>query len=214
MYALYLKMVIDVSIGQFLACLLSLRLTSTNWFQLGMASALETLCGQAFGAKLSHMLGIYLQRSWIVVLSFTVLLLPLFIFAAPILRLLGQEEPVASASGPFSLWFIPIIFALAFSYTFQMYLQAQSRNIVVSYLAALALALHISFSWLMVRELSLGVAGAMGSMALAMWIPVLGQFTFLTCGGCPDTWKGFSTAAFRDLWPVIKLSLSSGGMVW
>ncbi|XP_057492685.1 protein DETOXIFICATION 27-like isoform X2 [Actinidia eriantha] len=33
---------------------------------LGMASALGTLCGQAFGAKKHHMLGIYLQRSWIV----------------------------------------------------------------------------------------------------------------------------------------------------
>ncbi|KAI4366553.1 hypothetical protein MLD38_022416 [Melastoma candidum] len=32
---------------------------------LGMASALETLCGQAFGAKRYHMLGIYMQRSWI-----------------------------------------------------------------------------------------------------------------------------------------------------
>lgn len=181
--------------------------------QLGMASALETLCGQAFGAKQSHMLGIYLQRSWIVVLFFTILLLPLFIFATPILRLLGQEEAVASMAGTFSLWFIPIIFALAFSYTFQMYLQSQSRNMVVSYLVALALVLHISFSWLMVPKLSMGVAGAMGSMALAMWIPVLGQFAFLVCGGCPDTWKGFSMSAFQDLWPVIKLSLSSGAMV-
>ena len=33
--------------------------------QLGMASALETLCGQAYGAKQNHMLGIYLQRSCI-----------------------------------------------------------------------------------------------------------------------------------------------------
>ncbi|MFQ6640386.1 hypothetical protein Gotur_014332 [Gossypium turneri] len=35
---------------------------------LGMASALETLCGQAFGAKQYHMLGLYMQRSWIVLL--------------------------------------------------------------------------------------------------------------------------------------------------
>ncbi|CAN1288533.1 Protein DETOXIFICATION 27 [Linum perenne] len=33
---------------------------------LGMASALETLCGQAYGAKKYYMLGVYLQRSWIV----------------------------------------------------------------------------------------------------------------------------------------------------
>ncbi|KAA8545936.1 hypothetical protein F0562_020613 [Nyssa sinensis] len=33
---------------------------------LGMGSALETLCGQAVGAGQLNMLGIYLQRSWII----------------------------------------------------------------------------------------------------------------------------------------------------
>ena len=31
--------------------------------QLGMGSAVETLCGQAYGAQKYDMLGIYLQRS-------------------------------------------------------------------------------------------------------------------------------------------------------
>lgn len=181
--------------------------------QLGMASALETLCGQAFGAKQSHMLGIYLQRSWLVVISCSILLLPLFIFTTPILRLLGQEESVASMAGILSIWFIPIVFSNVFTYTFQMYLQAQSKNYIIVYLAALTIFLHISLSWLTVTKLSMGVAGVMGSMIIAMWIPVLGQFAFVTCGGCPDTWKGFSADAFKDVWPVVKLSLSSGAMV-
>ncbi|KAI4368477.1 hypothetical protein MLD38_017032 [Melastoma candidum] len=33
---------------------------------LGMGSALETLCGQAFGAGQIDMLGIYMQRSWVI----------------------------------------------------------------------------------------------------------------------------------------------------
>ncbi|KAK8610045.1 hypothetical protein V6N13_026589 [Hibiscus sabdariffa] len=31
--------------------------------------------------------------------------------------------------------------------------------------------------------------------------------------GCKETWKGFSMLAFKDLWPVVKLSLSSGVML-
>jgi Na+-driven multidrug efflux pump len=42
--------------------------------QLGMASALETLCGQSYGAKQYHMLGIYLQRSWIILFACAVML--------------------------------------------------------------------------------------------------------------------------------------------
>ncbi|KAH0647198.1 hypothetical protein KY285_032446 [Solanum tuberosum] len=32
-------------------------------------------------------------------------------------------------------------------------------------------------------------------------------------GWCKDTWTGFSFLAFKDLWPVVKLSLSSGVML-
>ncbi|KAH8516275.1 hypothetical protein H0E87_004579 [Populus deltoides] len=66
---------------------------------LGMASALETLCGQAFGAKRYHMLGIYMQRSWIVLFLCCFLLLPFYVFAAPLLKFLGQPDDVAEQSG-------------------------------------------------------------------------------------------------------------------
>lgn len=62
--------------------------------QLGMASALETLCGQAYGAKKYHMLGIYLQRSWIVLTGCAICITPIYIFSGPILLALGQEEHI------------------------------------------------------------------------------------------------------------------------
>ncbi|KAK1316550.1 Protein TRANSPARENT TESTA 12 [Acorus calamus] len=184
-----------------------------NGVMLGMASALETLCGQAYGAKQYNMLGIYLQRSWIIVFSTSIFLIPLFVFAEPILMLLGQDPSIASTARTISLWFIPLIFSYAFSFTFQMYLQAQSKNIVIAYLAALSLSLHVLLSWLLGFKLQLGLAGVMSSMILAAWIPIFGQMAFVFCGGCPLTWTGFSTRAFEDLWPVLKLSLSSGAML-
>ncbi|CAM8997518.1 unnamed protein product [Rhodiola kirilowii] len=70
---------------------------------LGMTSATETLCGQAFGAQQHHMLGIYLQRSWIIILLALTLMLPIYIFATPIYKLLGQDENIANAAGSISL---------------------------------------------------------------------------------------------------------------
>jgi MATE family multidrug resistance protein len=67
-----------------------------------MGSALETLCGQAYGAKQYHMLGVYMQRSCIVLFVFAVLLLPTYIFATPILKLLGQADDIAELSGSVS----------------------------------------------------------------------------------------------------------------
>lgn len=182
--------------------------------QLGMASALETLCGQSYGAKQYHMLGIYLQRSWIILFVCAVLLLPIFIFTTPLLKLLGQESSISSMAGIISIWFIPVIFSYVWGFTLQMYLQAQSKNVIITYLAVLTLALHFFFSWLLARKLSLGLDGIMISMIFAMWLPVIGQLGFVFFGGCPQTWTGFSFDAFKDLWPIIKLSLSSGLMLW
>ncbi|KAF2288125.1 hypothetical protein GH714_004564 [Hevea brasiliensis] len=55
--------------------------------------------------------------------------------------------------------------------------------------------------------------GATASTILPYWIPNMGQLAFVTCGGCGETWKGFLFLAFKDLFPVIRLSLSSGAMV-
>ncbi|WRX23840.1 Multi antimicrobial extrusion protein - like 10 [Theobroma cacao] len=184
-----------------------------NGVLLGMASALETLCGQAFGAKQYHMLGIYLQRSWLVLFITAFCLLPLYIFATPLLIALGQDEKIAEVAGYVSNWFIFVVFSFIVSFTCQMFLQAQSKNMIIAYLAAFSIGIHIFLSWLLAMKLNFGLTGAMSSTVLAYWLPNIGQILFVTCGGCKDTWKGFSMLAFKDLWPVVKLSLSSGAML-
>nr|QBM79462.1 MATE32 [Rehmannia glutinosa] len=184
-----------------------------NGLLLGVASGLETLCGQAYGAKQYHMLGIYLQRSWIVLVVTSTLLLPVYIFAAPILKALGQDEAIAEMAANIALWFVPVIYSFAVSFSCQMYLQAQSKNMIITYLAAFSLSIHVFLSWLLTVKYKFGITGAMVSTILAYWIPNIGQLIFVISGGCPETWKGFSTLAFKDLWPVVKLSLSSGAML-
>ncbi|RHN47577.1 putative multi antimicrobial extrusion protein [Medicago truncatula] len=93
-----------------------------------------------------------------------------------------------------------------------MFLQAQSKNKIIAYLAAVSISIHVFMSWLLTVKFKFGVNGAMTSILLAYWIPNLGQLVFIMTK-CPDTWKGFSFLAFKDLWPVIKLSLSSGVML-
>ncbi|MBA0611889.1 hypothetical protein Godav_012540 [Gossypium davidsonii] len=191
----------------------SVKCLKLLFMQLGMASALETLCGQAFGAKQYHMLGIYLQRSWIVLFATALCLLPIYIFTTPILIALGQDETIATVAGYISYWFIGIVFSFIVSFTCQMFLQAQSKNMIIAYLAAFSIGIHICLSWLLTVKLKYGLSGALLSTILAYWIPNIGQLLFITCGGCKDTWKGFSMLAFKDLMPVVKLSLSSGAML-
>ncbi|KAJ4970563.1 hypothetical protein NE237_003662 [Protea cynaroides] len=184
-----------------------------NGILLGMATALETLCGQAFGAGHYDMMGIYLQRSWLVLLATATILLPFFIFTSPILRLLGQEEELSTMAGKISIWFIPIMYYFVFSMTLQMYLQAQRKNLIIGWLSSVSFVAHLNLSWLFVYKLNLGIPGAMVAMIISTWSLVIGQLIYVFGGWCPQTWRGFSKYAFADLWPVVKLSVSSGVML-
>ncbi|XP_011013210.1 PREDICTED: protein TRANSPARENT TESTA 12-like [Populus euphratica] len=190
----------------------SILLRFVNGILIGMSSATETLCGQAYGAGHYHMMGIYLQRSWIIDGVTATILLPLFIFTTPILRLIGQEESIAIEAGKISLWFIPVLYYFVFSLTIQMYLQAQQKNKIVGWFSASSFLLHVLLSWLFVIKLGFGLPGAMSAFILSSWFLVIGEFVYIFGGWWPQTWKALTKAAFADMLPLVKLSISSGVM--
>ncbi|CAN1829201.1 Protein DETOXIFICATION 27 [Linum perenne] len=180
---------------------------------LGMASALETLCGQAYGAKKYYMLGVYMQRSWIVLFLCCILLLPLYLFASPFLKLMGQPDDVAEVSGIAAMCMIPLHFSFAFQFPLQRFLQSQLKNQVIAWMSLVALIVHIAVSWLFVYQLQLGVIGTAMTLNFSWWVLVFGCFGYTVWGGCPLTWTGFSMEAFVGLWDFTKLSAASGVML-
>lgn len=180
---------------------------------LGMASALETLCGQAFGAKKYYMLGVYMQRSWIVLFICCILLLPLYLFASPVLKLLGQPDELAELSGAVSIWMLPVHFAFAFQFPLQRFLQCQLKTAPIAWVSLVALLVHVFISWLFVFKLQYGVVGAAATINFSWWVLTLGLFGYTAWGGCPHTWGGFSLEAFSGLWEFVRLSTSSGVML-
>lgn len=180
---------------------------------LGMASALETLCGQAFGGKRPEMLGIYLQRSFIVLFLCCFLLLPMYIFAAPILRLIGESDSVADLSGTVAIWLIPLHFSFAFMFPLQRFLQSQLRTEIIAWVSFVVFLLHCLMSWLFVYVFGWGLPGLCAALNVSWWLLAVGQGGYVFLGWCPDTWKGFSMQAFAGLWEFVKLSASSGVML-
>lgn len=180
---------------------------------LGMASALETLCGQAYGAKNYRMMGVYLQRSWIVLFVCCILLLPLYIFASPVLKLLGQPADIAELSGIVSMSLIPLHFSLCFQFPLQRFLQSQLKTLVIAWVSFGALVAHSIMSWLVVSRFQLGLVGTVVTLNISWWLIVIGLFVYVVFGGCPETWSGFSMEAFSGLWSFVKLSAASGVML-
>ncbi|KAI3922531.1 hypothetical protein MKX01_006220 [Papaver californicum] len=163
---------------------------------LGMGSALETLCGQAFGAGQLHMLGVYMQRSWVILNAMCIYLLPIYIWAEPILKFFGQNNEIAALAGRFSLYMIP-----------------QLKIMTMAWISAAAVVFHLFFCWLLIVKLQLGLPGAAIALNTSWWLVVLGQVAYIYLGYCPGAWTGFSTSAFRDLGAFARLSIASAIMM-
>ncbi|KAJ4785324.1 Protein DETOXIFICATION [Rhynchospora pubera] len=181
-------------------------------FLLGMGSALETLCGQAFGAGQVSKLGVYMQRSWIILICSAILLCPLYIFSTPILRLLGQDEEIAVKAGQFTVWIIPQMFALAINFPTQKFLQSQSKVMVLSWIGFVALIIHIGLLILFIDGFGWSLGGAALAFNISSWITSISQVVYVV-GWCKDGWTGLSWAAFNELWAFVKLSLASAIML-
>ncbi|GMH15790.1 hypothetical protein Nepgr_017631 [Nepenthes gracilis] len=181
---------------------------------LGMGSAVETLCGQAYGAHRYEMLGVYLQRSTILLMATGIPLTVIYAFSKQILLLLGESTAIASAAAVFVYGLIPQIFAYAANFPIQKFLQAQSIVFPSAYISAATLCLHLLLTWLAVFELGWGLLGAALVLSFSWWIIVAAQFVYILLSErCRRTWRGLSPLAFSGLWDFLKLSVASAVML-
>ncbi|KAJ3674869.1 hypothetical protein LUZ60_005485 [Juncus effusus] len=181
---------------------------------LGMGSAVETLCGQAYGAHKYGMLGIYLQRSAILLTATGIPLAVLYAFSKPLLILLGESPEIASAAAVFVYGLIPQIFAYAINFPIQKFMQAQSIMAPSAYISSATIVVHLIMSYLVIYKWGWGLLGASLVLSLSWWITVLAQFAYIVWSPrCRLTWTGFSMEAFSDLPAFLKLSTASAVML-
>ncbi|KAI8549740.1 hypothetical protein RHMOL_Rhmol06G0048800 [Rhododendron molle] len=180
---------------------------------LGMGSALETLCGQAYGAGHIRMLGVYMQRSWVILLATACILVPVYVFSPPILELFGETTEISEAAGKFALWMLPQLFAYAINFPIQKFLQAQRKVLVITWISAIVLVLHAFFSWLLMLKLGWGLTGAAIVLNTSWWLIVIVQLLYIFVTKSDGAWSGFTWLAFADLWGFVKLSLASAIML-
>ncbi|XBH70526.1 hypothetical protein VPH35_098163 [Triticum aestivum] len=159
------------------------------------------------------MLGVYMQRSWLVLLAFVSLLSPTYIFSGQLLGALGQPADLARKAGAVSACLLPLHFMYAILLPLNKFLQCQRKNAVTAVTTAVAFPVHAAVTWLLVSYFGLGVIGAAIALNFSWALVVALQLAYAVGGGCPETWGGFSSLAFVDIWGFVKLSSASGVML-
>ncbi|CAN6483370.1 unnamed protein product [Victoria cruziana] len=180
----------------------------------GMGNALETLGGQAFGAREYDMLGIYAQRSIVILLGAASLLsIPCF-FSEPLLKVLGQSAGIAKEASFLLKWMLPQLFASALNFPLQRFLYAQSLIIPLLCISVSLILPQMLLSWVAAFRLNLGLVGIIIVQNVSCWLFTAFQFLYIThSDSCKSSWTGLSVCAFYQLPSFLQLSFFSSVMI-
>ncbi|KAB1204207.1 MATE efflux family protein 7 [Morella rubra] len=181
---------------------------------IGMASALDTFCGQSYGAKQYHMLGIHLQRAMVVLLLASIPLALVWANAGHILAFLGQDPEISAEAGLYARFMIPSIFAFALLQCHVRFLKTQSIVAPMVISTGVTTICHIFICWILVFKSGLGNKGAALANAISYWINALSLILYVRISpSCKKTWNGFSKEAFHGIPDFLKLSIPSSVML-
>ncbi|KAI3831794.1 hypothetical protein MKX03_000136 [Papaver bracteatum] len=180
---------------------------------IGLSSALDTLCGQSYGAKQNRMLGIHMQRAMLVLLLVSVPIAFIWANTSNILLAFGQQPDIAAEAGIYTRFFIPSLFAVAVLQCQFRFLQTQNIVFPVMIIFGATTLLHILVCWILVFQTSLGSKGAVIAYGVTCWIQTLLLALYIKFSkSCETTWTGFSIDAFHDIPNFLRLAIPSAVM--
>ncbi|GMI63644.1 DETOXIFICATION 18 [Hibiscus trionum] len=183
-------------------------------FMTGLSGALETLCGQGFGAKNYRILGIYLQSSCIISCAFAIAISVLWFYTEPILILLHQDAEISRTAALYIKYLIPGLFAYGLVQNILRFFQSQSVLMPLVWFSVLPLALHLGIVYCLVNWTDLGFKGAPLAASISLWISLLLlAFYVVLAKRFEQTWTGFSFESFSFVLANLKLALPSAAMV-
>ncbi|KAL2496370.1 MATE efflux family protein ALF5 [Forsythia ovata] len=181
---------------------------------VGLSGALETLCGQGYGAKQYRMLGVYLQASCIITLVFSIAVSVLWWYSDYVLTLLHQDPQISKAAGLYLKYLIPGLLAYGMLQNILRFLQTQSVVMPLVVCSLLPLFLHIGIAYALVHWTTLGFKGAPLAASISLWISVLMLGLYVLCAKkFEDTWKGFRSESFGHIFSNLKIAIPSAAMV-
>ncbi|KAI5069413.1 hypothetical protein GOP47_0015714 [Adiantum capillus-veneris] len=180
----------------------------------GMGSALETLCGQAYGAGQYRLVGLYMHRGLFVLNAIAIPIAFLWANMERVLLALGQDEAISKKAGEYSLWLIPSLFAYATAQPLLKFLQAQSIVIPLMLSLVSTFCCNIPICWFLIYKLDLGNKGAALATCISSWMNVLQLAIYMVFApSCEKTRTRFSTKALHDIKGFVKLAVPSALMM-
>lgn len=180
-----------------------------------MASALETLCGQAYGAEQFRRVGTFTYGAILCLFIVCIPVSVLWIYTEELLVFMGQDPLISAEAGKFTVYLIPTLFPYAILQSLVRYLQAQSMIFPMVWTALLSLFFQLVMCWAFVFKFGLGNGGAALSIGISYWFNVVLLVLYVKYSpACEKTRASFSRDVLLTVGVFFRFAVPSAVMVW
>ncbi|XP_020237997.1 protein DETOXIFICATION 12 isoform X1 [Cajanus cajan] len=198
------------------AAALAISLATVTGFSLlmGMASGLETICGQAYGAQQYKKIGVQTYTAIFSLICVCVPLTLLWISMEKILVFIGQNPLIAHEAGKFIIWLLPALFANAVLGPVVRYFQMQSLLLPMLISSCVTLCIHIPLCWALVFKTGLNNVGGALAMSISIWLNVIFLVLYMRYSpACAKTRTPISMELFQGIWEFFRFAVPSAVMM-
>ncbi|KAK7280398.1 hypothetical protein RJT34_25462 [Clitoria ternatea] len=183
-------------------------------FLMGMASGLETICGQAYGAHQYHKVG---MQTYTAIFSMILVCVPLSILwinMEKILVFIGQDPLISHEAGKFIMGLVPALFAYAILQPLVRYFQIQSLLLPMLAISCAILCLHIPLCWALVFKTELKNVGGALAICISLWLDVILLGLYMRySSACEKTRAPISMELFKGIWEFFRFAIPSAVMI-
>ncbi|KAL2235057.1 UNVERIFIED_CONTAM: Protein DETOXIFICATION 12 [Sesamum indicum] len=181
---------------------------------LGMAGALETISGQAFGAQQYEKLG---TQTYTAIFSLIIVCIPLSVLwtnMGTLLKFVGQDPQISHEAGKFMMWLVPALFGYAVLQPLIRYYQMQSLILPMLISSCVTLCFHVPVCWALVFKSGLENLGGAVAMSLSMWLNVTILSLYMKYSqACAKTRSQISMKIFEGIKEFFRFAIPSAVMI-
>ncbi|KAL5194823.1 Protein DETOXIFICATION 12 [Glycine soja] len=194
---------------------LAISLSGVTGFSLhmGMASGLETICGQAYGAQQYQRIG---MQTYTAIFSLILVSIPvsiLWINMESILVFIGQDPLISHEAGKFTIWLVPALFAYAILQPLVRYFQVQSLLLPMFASSCVTLIIHVPLCWALVFKTRLSNVGGALAVSISIWSNVIFLGLYMRySSACAKTRAPISMELFKGMWEFFRFAIPSAVM--
>jgi Na+-driven multidrug efflux pump len=139
----------------------------------GLATAVDTLAAQAYGARAFTRLGAVFQRAVLILIAGSVVSVILFVYSEAVLLGLGQDAELAALAGSYVQVLIIAIIPVQIFEAMKKYFQAHQLMLPPMLVAGVTVVVNAIMAYVLVHHTSLGFIGSPIALVISSWLSMI-----------------------------------------